>query len=399
MSTSEASAASQAAEAAPTRPHLHFLDGIRGLAALFVVFAHVFIIASPLSAYSWRSPIAALLFHISGLAHVALGAFIALSGFCLMLPVVWSREHALAGGVNGFIARRSRRILPPYYAAVALSILLPYLHIALLNLLKKTRFPWPDAPEAGAFVSHLFLIHNLRLDWIGKLDFPTWSIATEWQIYFVFALVLLPIWKRAGNVPVLLISLVIGLLPHFALSGSWKFDWACPWFVIVFAEGMIAAALVFSPNLKFRKNLGKPAVRIPAALFAIAVYFPFVWWTFPVTMRWYSLLDVFAALPILYLIVCCVDAALSNSPQKTFSPFAILGKPLLVRLGTMSYSLYLIHWPILLEVSPLTRFFAHHGIAASPAIWLIVIGLPASLAAAYCFHVVFERPFLKRRAA
>jgi peptidoglycan/LPS O-acetylase OafA/YrhL len=42
----------------------------------------------------------------------------------------------------------------------------------------------------GGVLSHLVLMHNLRLDWQGQVDGPMWSVATEWQLYFLLPLVL-----------------------------------------------------------------------------------------------------------------------------------------------------------------------------------------------------------------
>ena len=67
----------------------------------------------------------------------------------------------------------------------------------------------------------------------------------------------------------------------------------------------------------------------------------------------------------------------------------------LVAIGTFSYSLYLVHVPVLswchsLLVSP--------GLSpTSVVLSLIVVGVGASIAVAYVFHLLFERPFLSQR--
>src|SRR5581483_5580771 len=55
--------------------------------------------------------------------HDAVAVFIVLSGYCLMLPVVRGGGE-LAGGFAGYISRRARRILPPYYVTLVVSLLL-----------------------------------------------------------------------------------------------------------------------------------------------------------------------------------------------------------------------------------------------------------------------------------
>ncbi|WP_410959855.1 acyltransferase family protein, partial [Salmonella sp. SAL4356] len=55
--------------------------------------------------------------------HLAVSIFIVISGFCLALPVVAAGDRMRDGSLN-FFKRRARRILPPYYGALAFSLLL-----------------------------------------------------------------------------------------------------------------------------------------------------------------------------------------------------------------------------------------------------------------------------------
>ena len=131
-----------------------------------------------------------------------------------MLPVARSADGALRRRVESSIfRRRAWRILPPYYATLVCLAAL----IALIPGL-----PWELSFAAwtpGVIASHLFLLHNLRSSWTGKIDPPMWSVATEWQIYFVFALFLLPLWRRFGNALTMLAAFGLGLAPHFLLPG------------------------------------------------------------------------------------------------------------------------------------------------------------------------------------
>jgi peptidoglycan/LPS O-acetylase OafA/YrhL len=92
--------------------HLNFLDGIRGLAAFYVLLFHI--IANGDSKLLSDS----LLLNFLRFGHEAVVVFIVLSGFVLTLPVVRSSQLTLTGGLVGFFKRRGRRILPGYYAAL-----------------------------------------------------------------------------------------------------------------------------------------------------------------------------------------------------------------------------------------------------------------------------------------
>src|SRR5436853_35532 len=64
--------------------------------------------------------------HLTGwlyFGHFGVVVFIVLSGFCLMLPVVRG-DGTLRGGIAAFFKRRTLRIVPPYYVAIGLSLLL-----------------------------------------------------------------------------------------------------------------------------------------------------------------------------------------------------------------------------------------------------------------------------------
>ena len=50
----------------------------------------------------------------------------------------------------------------------------------------------------GDLISHLLLVHNLSSAWFHQINAPLWSVATEWQIYFLLPLILLPLFRRAG---------------------------------------------------------------------------------------------------------------------------------------------------------------------------------------------------------
>jgi peptidoglycan/LPS O-acetylase OafA/YrhL len=114
-------ATSAAAAVHGTSARVSGLDGIRGLAALYVVVNHVFLRAFPGyprdTAPFWAG------WFVYG--RFAVVVFIVLSGFSL--AVAPARSGWQVGGVGRFARRRARRILPPYYAALAISLAVAWL--------------------------------------------------------------------------------------------------------------------------------------------------------------------------------------------------------------------------------------------------------------------------------
>ena len=106
------------------RQRLAGLDGIRGLAALFVVVNHVFLRAFPGypvdHAPFWAAPF------IYG--RFAVVVFIVLSGFSLALSP--ARHGWRLDGIRRFARRRAWRILPAYWAALAFSLAVAWMVVA-----------------------------------------------------------------------------------------------------------------------------------------------------------------------------------------------------------------------------------------------------------------------------
>lgn len=178
----------------------HYLDGIRGLAALYVVFHHAYlqVTGSAESKILTENIPPLVLIGVKWLEYgsFSVAIFIVLSGYCLMLPVV--ATGVLRGGWVEYIKRRARRILPTYYAAIVLSLLLvvifPHLKGPSDTLWDVTQ----DAFSLQAIMPHLLLIQNWRGSWAAKINYPMWTVATEWQIYFLLPLILLPLWRKFG---------------------------------------------------------------------------------------------------------------------------------------------------------------------------------------------------------
>ena len=151
----------RATGAAPAGPRLLALDGLRGAAALIVVFYHT--LGVPRG------------------GHLGVDLFFALSGFLIsgQLFAEWRDSGALRLG--RFYARRMLRLLPAFLLLYALYCLLHVLlpsDIALLNPLRL-----PD----------LLLLSNVRLlQGTFTLNYlrHMWTLSVEWQFYLVWPLLL-----------------------------------------------------------------------------------------------------------------------------------------------------------------------------------------------------------------
>ena len=236
---------------------------MRALAALFVVLTHcvAYVQFEGATLPTWLKAIASL----TAFGHYAVDVFIVLSGFCLALPVVRGDGY-LRGGAWTFFGKRARRILPPYFFALAGSLLLIWLAIGhSTGTLWDTCLPvdWKGT------LTHLFLVQDLARGENSKINYPLWSISVEWRIYFLFPF-LMALRRRWGAVVVAAAALVVayavvfigkvsalGALPLIDISAS------APQYLGLFALGLLGA------DIAHGKSAALPPLRHPAAASAL----------------------------------------------------------------------------------------------------------------------------------
>ena len=364
------------------KPHLAYLDGLRALAALYVVVHHASRYAFDSLEQSRMTPpqkLFEVLFQGGGYAVVL---FIVLSGFCLMLPVVRG-DGTLRGGPIHFFGKRTRRILPPYYFALGFSLLLIYFLVG-----SETGTAWDDSTNTSlrSLMAHLLMVHDLSLSTAFGINYPLWTVAVEWQIYFLFPL-LVWAWRRIGPIQTVVTTLVVSLMGTEALKNT-QFIQLSPSLLGTFVLGMLGAGIAYGNH---------------ARLAALRQYVPWPWLTLGLALAFYvpelvlhkhllgaSLSGVLFALLSVSLIV------LAAQPGLNLVCRVLSWKPL-VAVGLFSYSLYLIHAPLL----QLLWQYSLRPMHLTPMILfstLALIGVPLIVAVSYVFSLGCERPFLSSQA-
>jgi GT2 family glycosyltransferase/peptidoglycan/LPS O-acetylase OafA/YrhL len=371
------------ASALRDRVHLRHLDGLRGLAALFVVFHHAWLTVWP-DLFTTRLPLAGSLTRVFAFGHFGVVVFIVLSGFCLALPV--ARTGELAGGARGFFRRRARRLLPPYYASFALSVVLVW---TLIGARTGTHWDISVPVDWHGYVGNGLLVGDVFGG--GQLNHVWWSVALEWQIYLMFPL-LVACWLTFGAGPTAVLgcvvaavlAVVVGAVPDIGLV---HLAGMMPWFFALFAFGMLGAAIVETDAPMLRKL--REETRWSALAYAgfLAVVVVCVSAGRVDALAHLAVLDLAVGATTVCVLVasCCHDGAIRR----------FLSVRPLVAIGGFSYSLYLIHAP-LLQVA--WQYGIHPlGLGASATFALLgLVGVPLIVVGSYGFFWVFERPFLSR---
>jgi peptidoglycan/LPS O-acetylase OafA/YrhL len=353
--------------------HLDYLDGLRALLALYVVQRHAEVFfwkVTESHAVKGLSPWTVLRY-----AHFAVDIFIVISGFCLFLPVLRAAGE-LRGGASRFLSRRALRILPPYYAALAASIVGLYLRH------KSQQF---TGANFSTVWQHVLLVHDALSPF--SLNSALWSVAVECHIYLLFPLLVLS-WKHTGPVATFAwASLLAGGL-YVALLGHGSLRVITPQYLILFMLGMLGAAIYSSPRWETLKSLpwGVFAGVLIPGMMAVHHFAP------PRLVDTYlGVEDVFVGLGAMSLLLAgarpgIVARALSVKP--------------LVFVGKFSYSVYLIHIPILeLLAHFVTPRYDVSGTTA--AVKLLGMGalVAVATAGAYVFYLAFERPVVRMLSA
>ncbi|MHB9860241.1 acyltransferase family protein [Streptomyces sp. YIM S03343] len=346
------------------------LDGLRGLAALYVVLFHCWLYTFPgypdSSAPPWLD---GLMF-----GRLAVVFFLVLSGFSLAISP--ARHGWRSGGIGQFLRRRAWRILPPYWAALILSLLISWF------VVPASRF----GPPTGATV----LVYGLVAQDVVTAPTPNgafWSIGVESELYLLFPLLLFV--RRRWGAAVLAVCVTLPVVARGLMAADASpvegDNWLAPHLVPVFAAGVIGGGVISASDRLRRLPWGWLAVLAALPVLALGAVRGSVW-----TVNHYFWIDL-AIAPAMTMVLTAVATG------KPACLVRLLTTRPVSSLGNFSYSLYLIHLPIVMAV--IRRIAPHFTSPGLPTFWFtLALGLPVSLFGAWLFSKMFEMPFKQNRS-
>jgi peptidoglycan/LPS O-acetylase OafA/YrhL len=350
------------------------LDGIRGLAALYVVVYHIFLRAWP--GYPGGANHAPFWAVLVSYGRAAVAVFIVLSGFSLGLGP--ARSGWRLASLATYAHRRAWRILPPYWAALGFSLVMTWCLLA--------------KPHLALATGKSVVVYSLLVQDVFSVVSPNrtfWSIAIEAQLYVLLPLLLLLARRVSASAMVSLVAAVVvvmGVLgPHVALMNTALVKFT-PDLAVLFAVGLLASGIVAAGERVRSRPWARYALAAAVPAIALMVFMGSVWSYF--NLFWLDLAWVPA-------IGCFVTAVATSRPRCVVQ---FLNSRMARSLGSCSYSLYLTHEPIVLAVS--YGLVRGHVIApfGTPMFFLLVaILLPVTVCFARMFSAVFEIPFQRHR--
>jgi peptidoglycan/LPS O-acetylase OafA/YrhL len=370
------------------------LDGVRAIAALSVVVLHV----SDRSGFSRHEIVGALTARL----NVGVALFFVLSGFLLYRPFVAARvDGRPASTVGHYLRRRALRILPGYWVALAVMAGLGWVSFAL---------GW----WRYAFFLQPYNIYSL----FSGIN-PAWTLSIEVLFYLS-----LPLWvvvarrllagrPRAAQLRAELWA--VGALAVFGIAfraaaalientSLWVISY--PAHLAWFAGGMGLALLSLWLEDRPAPRLLRPLIASPAACWGAALVA-------------YLLAAYASGLPrglgssptplenivghVLYLVVAVLVTLPAVAARSVSAPAGVargvsaairglLGHPLALWLGAISYGMFLYHDPFLDWL--IARGFLDSA-PGLPYLDLMVVVVGATILMGAASYYLVERPFLR----
>jgi peptidoglycan/LPS O-acetylase OafA/YrhL len=340
------------------------IDILRAIAALGVFSYHQHV-ASYLASYS-HIAIIDQLDNFGALFAVPL--FFLISGYCIHLSNLKYIKENKALPLKEYYKRRFLRIYPPYLFALIFAIATNY-------------FTYGKSSSYEDIIVHVFSLQGFTVKYFNTINVVLWTISIEIAFYLIYPVFYYIRLKYSLN-KALLFSLVVttvsiiyfslqekvSLPQHFCVFNLW-FAWCC--------GAYLADKITFDPV-----QLKKPVFMLiycGIVVAFIAIHF--------IPNNWsivYDQLDILIWTAPLVLLI-----SNENWLQKHNNIFITL----LANIGLSSYSLYLLHEPLMV----LKNYLAHRFLPTSLQFPGVIAGIFIIPLITWYSYKYVERPFTVRK--
>lgn len=353
------------------------LDLWRGFACLLVVIHHsnFYVHSTPGMTKN------GILYWVLSITHrfwIGVPLFFVISGYCITASATF---HIQSGrSIHTFFLRRFRRIFPPYWTWLAISMSVVFLTETWLEqgFFQDRNIPVPNPAKltGSQLFGNITLTEVWRSDFWGskKLEFlgHSWSLGYEEFFYAVSGLLIITgRWHPYMMGLLTFLSLAMAIAEVQANSIFFNPYW------IMFAAGVFLYFTVHSTS-----QYARPAflLLIAGAMLYIGKEPRTLLVTAPNEIHQSIFFSLFFA--GLLCLLHPIDLLISRA--------RVLGG--LRWIGTISYSVYLVHWPTVKIVSKLLSRSGFNSIASS-----LLVTIPCcvftTLVIGYCFNRMVERHF------
>lgn len=329
----------------PYRPDI---DGLRGLAILPVVLYHA----------GYRE---------FGGGFVGVDVFFVISGF-LITSLILRQLHAGEFTFTAFWCRRARRILPALAPVVLFVLVWGWF----------SYFPSDYKGVGREVLTQAFFASNVYF-WLSSGYFTapaetkpllhTWSLSVEEQFYLIMPLLLVPLTRYAkrGALSIVFVLLLASLYlsiwsTHRHPDAAFFLIYSRAWELLM---GSMLALLTVA-NRSNRAMLPRWIYELSSAGGVVAI------------LCATTLYDSTTPFPGVAALVPCLGTAAAIWSNGTAATYAgrLLAHRSMVRLGLISYSLYLWHWPLL----AFARYLSPYKLSGGATALVIIASVPIAWA-------------------
>jgi peptidoglycan/LPS O-acetylase OafA/YrhL len=328
--------------------HIASLDGLRGYAALLVVLSHFNSVRLTTHAPPFAGALGVLIFFV-------------LSGFLMGHLYLWKPLDK--GSVIHYVVARLARIVPLYYITLLVAF-------AISKAVGKDFIYYFDAATLVK-----------QLSFAGSA-YVFWSIPPEVQFYFLFIGVwwLVASGRAATWAPLVLLAVaavfvIRPLLPGISALGQLQ----------IFMTGVAVAAVrrsIDPVGVESRLVTVAQIIAVVAVVLAVSGAVPL---QEHLSDEWHRKDTAYGYLPL----VLTIGAALLAISFETSFSQAVFANPIVTKLGAFSFSLYLLHEPVL----DIARRLTSSAGFSQPV--QIVSALSAAIAVAAASYYAIEMPAQK----
>jgi len=336
-----------------------FIDNLKGVSCILIMLHHL-AFYGPMSDVA-MAVIPEVIDFLFVYGRMAVAVFLVIGGF-LTGQKLFEQNVFAHKSVFQLIWHKYQRLVIPYLAAIILAIICSFIVSRWMTHPSISAMPEPEQ-----LISHLFFLQNL----LGyeSLSAGLWYVAMDFQLFALTALALFFIdsvlpkhwsYQRTQIISVIMIGLVT-LASLFVFNLDDSYDTTFLYFYVAYGLGILAARIAQTQSKMFLLFL-----LLDFLLFALYLDF-----------RGRSLIAGMTA------------AVLCLSYQSWWGNSKIWMNPL-AKLGRMSYSIFLVHFPISLVVSSIwVKFYPDNP-------WLNVAGMITSALLSLLVAIPFYQ-FIEKR--
>ncbi|MDQ1473943.1 MAG: hypothetical protein QOJ99_5423 [Bryobacterales bacterium] len=332
--------------------YLPALTGLRFFLALWVIVHHIAGRGMMLEAWTKSLPIAGQSLIFGG--YLAVQTFFVLSGFVLARS--YTRSTWGRGELVKYAAARFARIYPVY--VLSLVIVSPFIFDSMM---RPTR---TSSVKAGLLFNYAFVLQG----WTGNLgvgwNTPAWTLSCEFFFYLFFPLLF--IWLRDASKRTLAVVLAAALVaPVLLAHAGVPWTWKPVHHLADFAAGIATARLFGIIDVSFMRGRGA-WLYLPALLFGgLLIINPWV-----MEGTYGDVNTGLRALNVLALLGLGLGSGLAAR---------LLSMRLPEYLGKASYSMYILHVPVLWWYSKWAMYQTMMPRLMAAALYLAIVIAVATL--------------------